>query len=119
MATAHFLPTYQPAVALFVSLPFTAGKTLVFSLPMIMAALQEEVRMPVQKGEGPVGLIMCPSRELARQTYDIVLEYTDALKAGEQRRCQRAKPVCVCVCLYVCMLFCRLSVDWSTLTRST
>lgn len=38
--------------------------------------------MPLQRGEGPVGLIICPSRELARQTYDIVLEYTDALKAG-------------------------------------
>ena len=38
--------------------------------------------MPLQRGEGPVGLIMCPSRELARQTFDIVLEYTDALKAG-------------------------------------
>lgn len=41
-----------------------------------------QVRMPLQRGEGPVGLIICPSRELARQTYDIVLEYTDALKAG-------------------------------------
>lgn len=49
---------------------------------MIMAALQEEVRMPVQRGEGPVGLIICPSRELARQTYDIVLEYANALREG-------------------------------------
>lgn len=49
---------------------------------MIMAALQEELRMPVQRGEGPVGLIVCPSRELARQTYDIVLEYAQALREG-------------------------------------
>lgn len=49
---------------------------------MIMAALQEEVRMPVQRGEGPVGIVICPSRELARQTYDIVVEYADALRAG-------------------------------------
>ncbi|KAL4424987.1 hypothetical protein ABPG77_002872 [Micractinium sp. CCAP 211/92] len=64
-----------------IGIAFTgSGKTLVFSLPMIMAALQEEVRMPVQRGEGPVGLIMCPSRELARQTFDIVVEYAEALK---------------------------------------
>ena len=28
---------------------------------------QEEVRMPLTNGEGPIGLIICPSRELARQ----------------------------------------------------
>jgi superfamily II DNA/RNA helicase len=50
---------------------------------MIMAALQEEVRMPLQRGEGPVGLIICPSRELARQTFDIVEEYAGALREGE------------------------------------
>ena len=27
-----------------------SGKTLVFSLPMIMAAYQEEVRLPVERG---------------------------------------------------------------------
>ena len=50
---------------------------------MIMASLQEEVRMPVARGEGPVGLIVCPSRELARQTYDIIVEYSAALREGE------------------------------------
>ncbi|PSC71624.1 DEAD-box ATP-dependent RNA helicase 35 [Micractinium conductrix] len=66
-----------------IGIAFTgSGKTLVFSLPMIMAALQEEVRMPVQRGEGPVGIVICPSRELARQTYDIVVEYSEALKQG-------------------------------------
>lgn len=57
-----------------------SGKTLVFSLPMIMAALQEEVRMPLEGGEGPVGLILCPSRELAKQTLDIVEEFATALR---------------------------------------
>jgi hypothetical protein len=31
-----------------------AGKTLVFSVPMLMIALQEEMRMPLTQGEGPV-----------------------------------------------------------------
>ena len=30
-----------------------SGKTLVFSLPMIMAAYQEEVRLPVERGAQP------------------------------------------------------------------
>ncbi len=29
-----------------------SGKTLVFSLPLLMLALQEEVRMPLEGGEG-------------------------------------------------------------------
>ncbi len=37
-----------------------------------MAALEEEIRMPLVVGEGPIGLILAPSRELARQTFDVV-----------------------------------------------
>lgn len=33
-------------------------------------------------GEGPVGLIICPSRELARQTQQVILGYTQALMAA-------------------------------------
>lgn len=57
-----------------------SGKTLVFSLPMIMAALQEEMRMPIEGGEGPVGLVLCPSRELARQTLEIIDSFAKALQ---------------------------------------
>ncbi|KAK9916334.1 hypothetical protein WJX75_001332 [Coccomyxa subellipsoidea] len=57
-----------------------SGKTLVFSLPLLMLALQEEVRMPLEGGEGPVGLIVCPSRELARQTHEVIQGYTTAMK---------------------------------------
>lgn len=32
-----------------------------------MLSLEEEQRMPLTRGEGPIGLIVCPSRELARQ----------------------------------------------------
>jgi len=46
---------------------FTTGKTLTFSLPMVMFALEEEMNMPLEGKEGPIGLILCPSRELARQ----------------------------------------------------
>ncbi|CAL8988594.1 unnamed protein product [Prunus brigantina] len=52
-----------------------SGKTLVFVLPLIMVALQEEIRMPIVPGQGPFGLIICPSRELAKQIYEVVEEY--------------------------------------------
>ncbi|KAJ1739360.1 hypothetical protein LPJ68_004760 [Coemansia sp. RSA 1086] len=57
------------------------GKTLAFSLPLIMRALEEECRVPLVQGEGPVGLIVCPSRELARQTYEGLLAIAEALGA--------------------------------------
>ncbi|CAB9527790.1 Putative DEAD-box ATP-dependent RNA helicase 43 [Seminavis robusta] len=59
-----------------VGIAFTgSGKTMTFSLPMVMAALEEEFRMPLLPGEGPVSVVMAPSRELARQTYDVVQEF--------------------------------------------
>ena len=33
------------------------------------------MRLPLIRNEGPVGLIICPSRELARQTFDIAEQY--------------------------------------------
>jgi len=66
-----------------IGIAFTgSGKTLVFALPMIMVALEQERKMPIVKGEGPLGLCINPSRELARQTHDVVLEHTEALSAG-------------------------------------
>ncbi|XWS20477.1 hypothetical protein CRYUN_Cryun31cG0104400 [Craigia yunnanensis] len=59
-----------------IGIAFTgSGKTLVFVLPLIMIALQEEMMMPILPGEGPFGLIVCPSRELARQTYEVVEQF--------------------------------------------
>ena len=59
-----------------VGIAFTgSGKTMTFSLPMVMAALEEELRMPLVAGEGPVSIVMAPSRELARQTYDVVQDF--------------------------------------------
>lgn len=63
-----------------IGIAFTgSGKTLVFVLPLIMAALQEEVSLPIIAGEGPFGLVICPSRELARQTFEVVEEFVGVL----------------------------------------
>ncbi|CAN1145036.1 DEAD-box ATP-dependent RNA helicase 35 [Linum perenne] len=59
-----------------IGIAFTgSGKTLVFVLPMIMISLQEEIMMPLLSGEGPFALVVCPSRELARQTFDVVEQF--------------------------------------------
>ncbi|KAE9598132.1 hypothetical protein Lal_00003923 [Lupinus albus] len=64
-----------------IGIAFTgSGKTLVFVLPMIMMAMQEEIMMPIVPGEGPFGLIICPSRELARQTYEVIEDFLIPLK---------------------------------------
>ena len=50
-----------------VGIAFTgSGKTLSFSLPLVMAAMEEEARMPLVPGEGPVGIVLAPSREVSR-----------------------------------------------------
>jgi len=56
-----------------------SGKTLVFALPMIMFSMEEELKMPLVCGEGPLGIIICPSRELATQTYENILHFTKYL----------------------------------------
>ncbi|KAL7170788.1 hypothetical protein ACSBR2_035627 [Camellia fascicularis] len=40
-----------------------------------MVALQEELMMPIVTREGPFGLIIFPSRELARQSYEVVEQF--------------------------------------------
>ena len=65
-----------------IGIAFTgSGKTLVFTLPAVMFALQEELRMPLQRGEGPIGIVVAPSRELARQHYDGIVHYFKAIRA--------------------------------------
>ena len=45
-----------------IGIAFTgSGKTLVFILPVIMFSLEQEKRLPFINGEGPYGLIICPS----------------------------------------------------------
>ena len=64
-----------------IGIAFTgSGKTLSFTLPLVMFALEEELNMPLEANEGPIGLILCPSRELARQTYENLENLLNALK---------------------------------------
>ncbi|BGP54185.1 hypothetical protein JCM8202_001318 [Rhodotorula sphaerocarpa] len=66
-----------------IGIAFTgSGKTLAFSLPLLMFALEEEKRMPFVQGEGPVGIIICPSRELARQTFEGLQEMARLMEQG-------------------------------------
>ncbi|KXN90443.1 DEAD-box ATP-dependent RNA helicase 35 [Leucoagaricus sp. SymC.cos] len=63
-----------------IGIAFTgSGKTLTFCLPLILLALEEERKLPFVCGEGPVGVILCPSRELANQTYENVNVWCSAL----------------------------------------
>merc|ERR1712196_167002 len=57
-----------------------SGKTLAFCLPMVLLALESEQRLPFVHREGPFALQLGPSRELTRQTYNIVKEFCDSLK---------------------------------------
>lgn len=59
-----------------------SGKTLAFSLPLLMFCLEQEEAKPFRFGEGPFGLIICPSRELARQTMLTIKTYSDAATRG-------------------------------------
>lgn len=63
-----------------IGIAFTgSGKTLVFVLPLIMFCLEQEIRLPFIRNEGPYGLIICPSRELAKQTHEIIQYYCSCL----------------------------------------
>jgi len=53
-----------------------SGKTLAFLLPMFRHILDQP---PLQPGDGPVGLIMAPARELAFQIHNEAKKFTKAL----------------------------------------
>ena len=66
-----------------IGIAFTgSGKTLTFSLPLALFASESERRLPHDAGDGPVGLVVCPSRELARQTCDGLVALGAALERG-------------------------------------
>jgi len=58
-----------------------SGKTLVYVLPLIMFCLEQEARLPFQRDEGPYGLIIVPSRELAKQIHDVIEGTTATFRA--------------------------------------
>jgi len=63
-----------------IGIAFTgSGKTVAFSIPLIIRALEREKKRPLRSGEGPVGVVLCPSRELARQTHEVVAFFMERL----------------------------------------
>ncbi|KAJ3129276.1 hypothetical protein HK098_001974 [Nowakowskiella sp. JEL0407] len=63
-----------------IGIAFTgSGKTLVFTLPMMLFALEAEMKLPLVGGEGPIGMILCPSRELAKQTHEFATAMAEFL----------------------------------------
>lgn len=54
-----------------------SGKTMAFLLPMLRHVKDQR---PVQSGEGPIALIMTPTRELAVQIYRDALPFLKALR---------------------------------------
>ncbi|KRY80022.1 ATP-dependent RNA helicase abstrakt [Trichinella pseudospiralis] len=70
-----------------------SGKTLVFVLPLIMFCMEQQIRLPFIDNEGPYGLIVVPSRELAKQIYDIICYYCAALSEDNLPKLR----VCLCI----------------------
>lgn len=57
------------------------GKTLAFCIPLIIFSLEQEMKLPFESGEGPVSMILAPSRELARQIFDQFNEIATYLRS--------------------------------------
>ncbi|KAF4347189.1 hypothetical protein G4B88_013154 [Cannabis sativa] len=53
-----------------------SGKTLAFVLPMLRHLKDQP---PVVAGEGPIGLLIAPTRELVQQIHNDILKFTKAL----------------------------------------
>ncbi|XP_046911503.2 ATP-dependent RNA helicase abstrakt [Dermatophagoides farinae] len=79
-----------------IGIAFTgSGKTLVFVLPIIMFCLEQECKLAFQRNEGPYGLIIVPSRELARQIFEIIEFYSQSV-ALHDRKMPRLR-TCLCI----------------------
>lgn len=57
---------------LLLTMYWLLGKTLTFVLPLLMFCLEQEVGLRFSQGEGPYGLIIVPSRELAKQIHGLI-----------------------------------------------
>lgn len=79
-----------PAILLGMDLigvaPTGSGKSLAFSLPLVLKAIEMEESMRFEPGEGPFGLIVVPSRELASQIYDQIVDMADWLYSKRYAR---------------------------------
>lgn len=66
-----------------------SGKTLVFAMPLFFYAMHVEINQPLEgPQQGPLGLIICPSRELAEQTLQIIDSWAEA---AVRARCPRIR----------------------------
>jgi len=65
-----------------IGIAFTgSGKTMTFSIPAVMFAMEAEKKLALAPGEGPIGIILGPSRELQRQTSFVVEHFAKALSS--------------------------------------
>lgn len=56
-----------------IGIAFTGtGKSLLFIIPAILLALAEEMKIPFEQNEGPLSIIIVPSRELAIQIHEMI-----------------------------------------------
>ncbi|EFC50196.1 predicted protein, partial [Naegleria gruberi] len=80
-----------------IGIAFTgSGKTLVFSLPIIMYSYLNEhlyATRPksIRRNNGPLGLILCPNRELAKQTFEFIEYFFNGINEQEKKRSQTFK----------------------------
>ena len=55
------------------------GKTLILIIKALVISYQEQIKMRISSGEGPFVMILCPSHELAIQTYEKINQYVDQI----------------------------------------
>lgn len=79
-----------------IGIAFTgSGKTLVFVLPIIMFCLEQEYKLPFKRNEGPYGLIIVPSRELARQIFEIIDCYSKGIVQNDHKMPRLRSCLCI------------------------
>jgi ATP-dependent RNA helicase DDX46/PRP5 len=69
------IPVLMSGRDLLVSAKTGSGKTLMYSLPMIRHAMAQR---RCGRGEGPIGLILLPTQELASQVHDVIQPFAAA-----------------------------------------
>lgn len=63
-----------------------SGKSLVFILPIVMFAIEAECSLRFLEDEGPLALVVVPSRELAKQIYEQITKMSQYLHEKHPHR---------------------------------